>query len=67
MLSTVSGSLVKMFDGSTKQIQDVAVGNMVKSYLPVGMPDEFSADWLDYSTTSLDGSTMSDSVGSWNI
>ena len=63
MLSTVSGSLVKMFDGSTKQIQDVAVGDIVKSYLPVGMPDEFSAqDWIDYSTTSLDGSTMSGSV-----
>ena len=63
MLSTVSGSLVKMFDGSTKQIQDVQVGDIVKSYLPVGMPDEFSAqDWIDYSTTNLDGSTMSGSV-----
>ena len=63
MLSTISGSLVKMFDGSTKQIQDVQVGDIVKSYLPVGMPDEFSAqDWMDYSTTSLDGSTMSGSV-----
>ena len=63
MLSTVSGSLIKMYDGSTKQVQDVAAGDIVKSYLPAGMPDEFSAqDWIDYSTTSLDGSTMSGSV-----
>ena len=61
--TSASGSLIKMYDGSTKQVQDVAAGDIVKSYLPVGMPDEFSAqDWIDYSTTSLDGSTMSGSV-----
>ena len=63
MLSTASGSLIKMYDGSTKEVQDVAVGDIVKSYLPVGMPDEFSAqDWYDYSTNTLEGSTMSGSV-----
>ena len=63
MLSTASGSLIKMYDGSTKQVQDVEVGDIVKSYLPVGMPDEFSAqDWYDYSTNTLEGSTMSGSV-----
>jgi|TARA_R100000005_G_C4981701_1_gene191293 hypothetical protein len=33
----VSGSLVKMYDDSSKQIQDVEIGDVVKSYQPVGM------------------------------
>ena len=41
MYSTPSGSLIRMFDDSTKQVQDVEVGDVVKSYKPVGMPDEF--------------------------
>ena len=61
--TTASGSLVKMFDNSTKQVQDVQVGDVVKSYKPVGMPDEmFADDWLNYSTTDLTGSTPSGSV-----
>ena len=58
-----SGSLITMYDNSTKQIQDVEVGDVVKSYLPVGMPDELFADsWNDYTTTDLTGSTPSGSV-----
>ena len=58
-----SGSLITMYDNSTKQIQDVEVGDVVKSYLPVGMPDEiFSDSWNDYTTTDLTGSTPSGSV-----
>ena len=61
--TTPSGSLVTMYDGSTKQIQDVEVGDVVKSYLPVGMPDEmFADDWTSYTTTDLSGSTASGSV-----
>ena len=41
LYSSVSGSLIQMYDNSTTQIQDVEVGDIVKSYLPVGMPDEF--------------------------
>ena len=63
LFSTASGSLVKMYDDSTKQIQDVEVGDVVKSYLPAGMPDEFYLDdWLSYSTTDLSGSIVSGSV-----
>jgi hypothetical protein len=52
-----------MYDDSTKQVQDVEVGDVVKSYKPVGMPDEFFfEDWLSYSTTDLSGSTPSGSV-----
>jgi hypothetical protein len=61
--TTPSGSEVAMYDGSTKQIQDVQVGDIVKSYLPVGMPDEiFADDWTNYSTDDLTGSTPSGSV-----
>ena len=61
--TTPSGSLVTMYDGSTKQIQDIEVGDVVKSYLPVGMPDEmFADDWTSYTTTDLSGSTESGSV-----
>jgi len=61
--TTPSGSEITMYDGSTKQIQDVQVGDIVKSYLPVGMPDEmFADDWTNYSTDDLTGSTPSGSV-----
>jgi len=63
MFSTASGSLISMFDGSTKQVQDVEVGDIVKSYKPIGLPDEFSGeDWDDYSTTDLTGSEITSSV-----
>jgi len=63
LYSSVSGSLIQMYDNSTTQIQDVEVGDIVKSYLPVGMPDEFYfEDWLSYSTTELTDSTPSGSV-----
>jgi|TARA_B100000900_G_scaffold251474_1_gene214250 hypothetical protein len=63
LYSTASGSLIRMYDDSTKQVQDVEVGDVVKSYKPVGMPDEFFfEDWLSYSTTDLSGSTPSGSV-----
>ena len=52
-----------MFDGSTKQVQDVQIGDVVKSYKPVGLPDEFFyQDWLSYSTDDLSGSVASGSV-----
>jgi hypothetical protein len=63
LYSSVSGSEIQMFDGSTKQVQDVQVGDVVKSYKPVGLPDEFFyQDWLSYSTDDLSGSVASGSV-----
>jgi len=63
MYSSASGSLIDMYDGSTKQVQDIEVGDVVKSYKPVGLPDEsYTYDWLDYSTTDLSGSVASGSV-----
>ena len=57
LFSTASGSSIQMFDGSTKQVQDIEVGDVVKSYKPAGMPDEFFfEDWLSYSSTDLSGS-----------
>jgi len=61
--SSPSGSLIRMYDNSTKQVQDVEVGDVVKSYKPAGMPDEFFfEDWYDYSSTNLSGSVASGSV-----
>ena len=63
LYSTPSGSLIRMYDDSTKQVQDVQIGDVVKSYKPVGMPDEFFfEDWLSYSSTDLSGSVASGSV-----
>ena len=63
LYSSVSGSLIQMYDNSTKQVQDVEVGDVVKSYKPVGLPDEFfHQDWLSYSTDDLSGSEASGSV-----
>tara|TARA_R100000781_G_scaffold51398_1_gene33863 strand:- start:1023 stop:2828 length:1806 start_codon:yes stop_codon:yes gene_type:complete len=63
LLSTASGSLIRMYDNSTAQVQDVEVGDVVKSYKPAGMPDEFfQDDWLSYSSTDLSGSVASGSV-----
>ena len=63
LYSTPSGSNIRMYDDSQKQVQDVQIGDVVKSYKPVGMPDEFFfEDWLSYTTTDLSGSTASGSV-----
>ena len=63
VFSSPSGSLIRMFDNSTKQVQDVEVGDVVKSYKPAGMPDEFFfEDWYSYSSTDLSGSVASGSV-----
>jgi len=60
---SASGSLIHMYDGSTKQAQDVEVGDVVKSYSIVGMPDESSIkDWGSFTTSDLSGSTASDSI-----
>ncbi len=59
-LSTASGSLIRMYDNSTKQIQDVEVGDVVKSYWPTNMSLQ-DMDSLSYTTGSLTG-TMSGSV-----
>lgn len=53
--TTASGSLIDMFDGSTKQVQDVEVGDVVKSYWPDNMSLS-DTDYLDYSITNLTGS-----------
>ena len=61
--SSPSGSNIRMFDDSTKQVQDIEIGDVVKSFKPVGMPDEFFfEDWLSYSSTDLSGSVASGSV-----
>ena len=63
MYSSISGSTIQMYDGSTKQVQDVQVGDVVKSYKPVGLPDEsFYLDWESYTSTNLSGSVASGSV-----
>ena len=55
-----SGSLVRMYDDSTTQIQDIEVGDLVKSYHPTDMSllDQAS---ISYTNTELSG-TMSGSV-----
>ena len=61
--TTASGSLITMYDESTKQIQDIDVGDVVKSYQPIGLPDESSGNpYALYSTTDLSGSFASGSV-----
>ena len=56
-----SGSLIEMYDGTQKQIQDIEVGDVVKSYQPLGMPDE-TMDYVSYTTTDLSGSYDSGSI-----
>ena len=59
--TSASGSLIQMYDGTTTQVQDVEVGDVVKSYQPLGMPDE-SQNYLAYTTTDLAGSTTQGSI-----
>tara|TARA_Y100001938_G_C8065566_1_gene419977 strand:- start:176 stop:1579 length:1404 start_codon:yes stop_codon:yes gene_type:complete len=56
----VSGSLVRMYDDSTKQIQDIEVGDLVKSYHPTDMSLQDHAS-ISYTNAELSG-TMSGSV-----
>jgi len=53
--TTASGSLIQMYDGSTKQVQDVEVGDVVKSYWPDNMSLS-DLNYRDYTTTNLTGS-----------
>ena len=63
MSTTASGSSIPMYDGSTKQIQDVEVGDVVKSYQPFGMPDEsWGGAFQSFTTTDLSGSTTQGSI-----
>ena len=59
--TSASGSLIQMYDGTTTQVQDIEVGDVVKSYQPLGMPDE-SQNYLSYTTTDLSDSTTQGSI-----
>ena len=59
--TAASGSLINMYDGSQRQVQDIEVGDVVKSYQPLGMPDE-TMDYVSYTTTDLSGSYDSGSI-----
>ena len=59
--SSISGSQIRMYDGSQTQIQDIEVGDVVKSYQPIGMPNT-DLNYLNYSTDDLAGSFFSGSV-----
>ena len=56
----VSGSLVQMYDGSTTQIQDIEVGDLVKAYHPTDMSLS-EMGFLNYTNSEIAG-TMSGSV-----
>ena len=59
--STPEGANIRMYDGSTKVVENVQVGDVVKSYQPIGMPDS-DLNYLNYSVTDLSGSFASGSV-----
>ena len=59
--SSISGSEIRMYDGSTKEIQDIQVGDVVKSYQPIGMPNS-DLDYANWNTDDLGGSFFSGSV-----
>ncbi len=59
--STPEGQNIRMYDGSTKAVEDVAVGDVVKSYYPIGMSMN-DIDFFGYSTNDLSGSYASGSV-----
>ena len=59
--STPQGTNIRMYDGSTKTVENVAVGDVVKSYYPIGMSMN-DIDFFGYSTSDLSGSYASGSV-----
>lgn len=59
--TSASGSLINMYDGTTKQVQDIEVGDIVKSYWPDGMSLS-DVNYRDYTITSLTGSFSSSIV-----
>ena len=56
----VSGSLIRMYDDSTTQIQDIEVGDLVKSYHPTNMSLS-EMGFVNYTNSEIAG-TMSGSV-----
>ena len=64
--STPSGATIRMYDDSTKLVQNVEVGDVVKSYQPggsgsLGMPDS-DLNYLSWSSTDVSDSFASGSV-----
>ena len=64
--STPQGASIRMYDGSTKNIENVQIGDVVKSYQPggsgsEGMPDS-DINYLSWSSTDVSDSFASGSV-----
>lgn len=64
--STPHGATIRMYDDSTKLVQNVEVGDVVKSYQPggsgsLGMPDS-DMNYLSWSSTDVSDSFASGSV-----
>ena len=64
--STPHGATIRMYDNSTKLVQNVEVGDVVKSYQPggsgsLGMPDS-DMNYLSWSSTDVSDSFASGSV-----
>ena len=59
--TTASGSAITMYDGSTKNVEHIEVGDVVLSYQPYGMPDE-AKNYLAYTASDLSGSTSQGSI-----
>ena len=51
----VSGSTISMFDGSTKQVQDLVVGDNLKSFTISGLSSQ-STDFARWNSNSISGS-----------
>ena len=64
--TTASGSLIRMFDGSTKQIQDIQVGDVVMSYQPGDMPNT-DTEYLNWSASIEDITQATGSVSSGSV
>ena len=53
------GSLVSMADNTTKLIENIVVGDVLRTINILGMPDESNPTWYSFSTNSITGSAIS--------
>ena len=58
----LSGTKITMSDGTIKNVEDIVVGDVVKSWNHPSVIDESTEGWTDWSATDLTGSTTHSSV-----
>lgn len=63
----IEGTKIQMASGAAKYVQNLKVGDVVRSYTVPGMIDEAAYRWADWETDSIEGLAYTESVVRNNV